>query len=94
MLKTKLRFTPEPEKIDPVIAAISAANSDAAKRADAGNKALIEAIKTVIVTQPQVPQSRAAVVQPTTPPSRPRKWTFTVERDENNLMTRIIAEAG
>jgi len=92
MLKTKLRFTPEPEKIDPVIAAIN----ESTKRTDVNNKALIDAVKTVILSQSQVPAAapKVEVISPVSAPSRPRKWTFTVERDENNLMTRIIAEAG
>lgn len=83
MIKGKLNVTPiETAKPDRSVA-------DAIVT---GNKALLEAIKSITVQAPeiQVVHHEGKSVQI---PMKPKKWTFTVERDENNLLTRIVAES-
>ena len=72
---------------------VAAAIIEAGRRTDESNKALIQAVKSIMMAAPQVvhheTKTDVAVAVP-----RPTKWTFKVERDQDGLMTQIIAKAG
>jgi len=91
MIKSKLKLVDETPE-DPSTA-VAAAIVEAARRTDASNKALIEAIKTLIIPAPKVQVIHHETQVPTTAGDRPRKWVFTVARDADGLMTSITAEA-
>lgn len=92
MLKSQLKLKPV-EKPNP--------NRDIAEalaRSDISNKALIDAVKGIMMKAPEVQVVQLpAQAQPIPVEQpvirRPRKWTFTVERDENGLMSGISAKA-
>lgn len=73
---------------------VSEAILETGRRTDASNKALIEAVKGILVKAPevQVAAPQVKVQMPAT--AKPTKWTFTVERDGDGLMTSITATAG
>lgn len=92
MIKSKLKLVDEPE-IDPG-QAVAEAILQAGRRTDESNKALIAAIKGIIMAPPQVQVVHHETVQPA-PAAKPRptEWTFTVVRDAQGLMTSITARA-
>jgi hypothetical protein len=80
------------EPIDPN-KSVSAAIIEAAKRTDDSNKALILAVKDIMMTAPQVHVAAPQVRVQLPANAKPTKWVFSVQRDENGLMTSITAEA-
>ncbi len=73
---------------------VSEAILEAARRTDASNKALIEAVKSIIAKAPEVHVAAPQVkLQMPAAAGRPTKWVFKVERDSQGLMTQITATA-
>jgi len=72
---------------------IAEAVLEAGRRTDASNKALIDAVKSVIMQAPQVQVAAPQVKVQLPAVVKPTKWVFTVHRDEQGLMTQITAEA-
>lgn len=66
---------------------------EAGRRTDESNKALIAAVKSIMVSAPNVAVAAPQVKVQMPATAKPTKWTFTVERDANGLMTQITAEA-
>ena len=90
MIKSKLQLVDETE-IDPG-QAVADAILQMGRATDASNKALIQAVKSIIMAPPQVQVVHHETVQAVK--ARPTKWTFKVERDAQGLMTQITATAG
>mgnify|MGYP001193026323 CR=1 FL=1 len=89
-----VKLTGEIKPVDPN-RGIAEAITEAARRTDASNKALIDAVRSIITKAPEVQVVHHETVQATQAVAkRPAKWTFTVERDEQGLMTSITAVAG
>jgi hypothetical protein len=91
MLKGSVRLVRE-ETTDPN-KSVTEAIVEAARRTDASNKALIDAVKGILAAAPQVQVAAPQVKVQLPANQRPTKWVFKVERDENGLMTSITAEA-
>ena len=72
--------------------------AEALARNDISNKALIDAVKGIMMKAPEVqvvqlPSQAQPVAAEQPLIRRPRKWVFTVERDEHGLMAGISAKA-
>ena len=92
MLKGYVKLKPT-VKVDP-----NKGIADALARADINNKALIDAVKGIMMKAPEVqvvqlPAQAQPVAAELPVIRRPRKWVFTIERDENGLMAGISAKA-
>lgn len=98
MLKTKLKFKPEPEKVDSVAEAII----ESAKRTDASNKALIEAVKSIMMAPPQVqvvypeakiPAMPIPVPRQAAPPARiPQRRVFGVNLNAQGVLAHVSVD--
>lgn len=73
---------------------VSEAILEAGRRTDASNRALIEAVKGILVKAPEVQVAAPQVKVQMPAAQKVTKWTFTVERDGDGLMTSITATAG
>jgi hypothetical protein len=71
---------PAKDLSEPLLAAIKGL-ADTTNQANAGNRELLE--RVVEIVQRPVP-----VEVP-----KPKRWVFTVERGDNDLMTRVVADA-
>ena len=91
MLKSSAKIVEVP-RIDPN-KSVAEAIAEAAKRTDASNKALIDAVKAIMVQAPQVHVAAPQVKVQLPAVAKPTKWVFTVHRDEQGLMTTVTAEA-
>jgi hypothetical protein len=92
VLKSRLKLDPIVKR-DP-----NQGIAEALARSDLSNKALIDAVKGIMMKAPEVQVVQLpAQAQPVPVEQpiirRPRKWTFTIERDENGLMDGISAKA-
>ena len=92
MLKGNVKLIRD-EPLDPN-KSVAEAILEAGRRTDASNKALIDAVKGIIMKAPdiQVAAPQVKVQMPTN--AKPTKWVFKVERDAEGRMTQITAEAG
>lgn len=72
---------------------VAAAILEAAQRTDASNKALIEAVKHIMVQAPQVQVAAPQVKVQLPANQKPTKWVFTVQRDGQGFIETITAEA-
>ena len=91
MLKGNIKLARD-EVVDPN-KGVAEAIIEAGRRTDTSNKALIEAIKSVVMQAPQVQVAAPQVKVQLPAVVKPTKWVFTVHRDEQGLMTTVTAEA-
>lgn len=92
MLKSKLKLVPLAEH-DPN-KTLAVAILEAGRRTEESNKALITAVKGIIMAPPQVQVVQHEGKQvPLAAIARPTRWTFSMVRDTNGLLTQVTAEA-
>ena len=80
------------EPIDPN-KSVAEALLEVGRRTDASNKALIEAVKGIIMKAPDVQVAAPQVKVQLPANAKPAKWVFKVERDAEGRMTQITATA-
>jgi TPP-dependent pyruvate/acetoin dehydrogenase alpha subunit len=89
MLKSSLKVV-EVQKNDPN-KAIAEAISDSTRRSDEQHKALIEAVKGIVMKAPDVSVAAPQVKVQMPENKKPTKWTFTMNRNADGLLESITA---
>ena len=79
-------------KADPVKIMTGAIDA-AARRTEESNKALIEAVKKIVIQAPTVAVAAPQVRVQMPENKKPMKWTFTMVRGADGLLESITAEA-
>ena len=77
-------------KVDP-LKVMTGALEESARRTEASNKALIEAVKSMVIKAPDVSVAAPQVKVQMPENKKPTKWTFTMNRNADGLLESITA---